>query len=145
MEGGRKVGGESEIAVLEHRVSAVEETMRDAIGEIRDGISEIAANTGKLAILEERHAETRDGLVRAFNAIGSLDSGKSDRSSVVEIEKRVRDIEGRVPERLSDRLMSIEVSMPALKETRRWVVAGVLAVCSVVGMAVIAIAMVGPK
>lgn len=136
---------ESEIAILSHRVTAVEETMREAIGEIRDGIREIAANTGKLAVLEERHAETRDGLVRAFTEIGKLERSKCEQSACQAIDAQIRVVESRVPEKLEDRLMSIEVAMPALKETRRWVVAGVLAIVAAVGAAALSIVVSGPK
>lgn len=139
------MNGESEIAVLGHRVTAVEETMREAIGEIRDGIREIAANTGKLAVLEERHAETRDGLVRAFTEIGKLERSKCEQSACQAIDATIRVVESRIPERLEDRLMSIEVAMPALTETRRWVVAGVLAIVAAVGAAALAIVVSGPK
>jgi len=100
--------------------------MHETIGEIRDGIREIAANTGKLAVLEERHAETRDGLVRAFTFIET----KSDWAAHQALESRVREV---------------EVSMPALKETRKWVVGGVLAVASTVGLAVIGLVMAAPR
>lgn len=119
--------------------------MREAIGEIRDGIREIAANTGKLAVLEERHAETRDGLVRAFTEIGKLERSKCEQSACQAIDARIRVVESRIPERLDDRLMSIEVAMPALTETRRWVVAGVLAIVAAVGAAALAIVVSGPK
>lgn len=119
--------------------------MREAIGEIRDGIREIAANTGKLAVLEERHAETRDGLVRAFSEINKLQTAKCDVAGCRSTETRVVNLERSIPNNLEDRLHGIEIAMPALKETRRWVVAGVLSVVSVVGFAVITIAMAGPK
>ena len=119
--------------------------MREAIGEIRDGIREIAANTGKLAVLEERHAETRDGLVRAFDQIEALRISKCESSACRSIDDRVRSVEGRIPERLEDRLMSIEVDLPALKEVRKWVVAGISVVVGAVVVAVIGLVVMAPK
>ncbi len=69
---------DADVQILTHRVTALEDTMGSVMGEIRDGIREIAVNTGKLAVLEERHAETRDGLTRAFDEIKRLQNQKCD-------------------------------------------------------------------
>jgi predicted nucleic acid-binding Zn-ribbon protein len=111
---------DTDIRVLEHRVDALESTMQGALGEIRDGIKEIAHNTGKLALLEERHAETRDGLNRAFDAI-----------------KECEDQHDRHIEAYNERMRPIEAALPGLKELRRWVIAGILAIVGVVGTAVV--------
>lgn len=133
------MSAEAEIAILHHRVTGVESTMREAIGEIRDGIREIAANTGKLAVLEERHAETRDGLVRAFAEIDKLQTAKCDIAGCRGMESRVHQLERQLPTGLEDRLHGIELAMPALKEARKWVVTGVLFIVGIVGAAVVAL------
>ena len=83
--------------------------MGEVMGEIRDGIKEIAVNTGKLAILEERHAETRDGLNRAFSEIKAS----------------------------KDRIDAVETALPALKEARGWMISAILAVVGAVGLAIV--------
>jgi predicted nucleic acid-binding Zn-ribbon protein len=100
---------DADVQILTHRVTALEDTMGEAIGEIRDGIKEIAANTGKLAILEERHAETRDGLARAFAEIKSN----------------------------HDRLDAVEAALPPLKEARGWIITAMLGIVGAFGFAMI--------
>lgn len=107
--------------------------MGAVMGEIRDGIKEIAVNTGKLAVLEERHAETRDGLSRAFDAIKLLQDGKCSVTVCdgVQSGRRASDEKAKAME---SRLAAIETSMPGLKETRGWVIAlAGLVIVSVVG------------
>lgn len=133
------MSAESEIAILHHRVTGVESTVREAISEIRDGIREIAENTGKLAVLEERHAETRDGLVRAFAEIDKLQAAKCDISGCRGMESRVQQLERQLPTGLEQRLHGIELAMPALKEARKWLVAGVLFIVGIVGAALVAL------
>ena len=52
-------------------------------------------------------------------------------------ETRLRKIEIAVPENLDKRLSSIEVSMPGLKESRGWVIAGVLGGLAMMGGAIV--------
>lgn len=103
----------ADVKLLTHRVTALEGTVSDVMGEIRDGIKEIATNTGKLAVLEERHAETRDGLNRAF----------------AEIKNN------------HDRIDVVEAALPPLKEARGWVVTAGLGIISVVGLALVGLVM----
>ena len=103
-----------EVQIIHHRLSVVEK----AVERISEGVQKIAEYTGKLAVLEERHAETRDGLERAFTAIEKV---------------------GREHENTEARLQNIEVVMPGLKETRKWVVGGILAIVGMVGLAMVAI------
>lgn len=117
---------EADVQILTHRVDAIENTMREAINEIRDGIREIAANTGKLAVLEERHAETRGGLERAFDEIRRVQADKCETATLQSLENKVDAIEKRTSK--------IEQDLPGLKETRTWLItlAGIVIV-SVVG------------
>jgi len=85
--------------------------VEDAVVEIRESTKQIATAVQQLALLEAHHAETRSGLTRAFAAIKEQ----------------------------NDRLMAIEVHMPGLKELRKWVISGVLAVCGTVGLAIVAL------
>lgn len=124
---------DADVQILTHRVTALEDTMSEVMGEIRDGIKEIAANTGKLAVLEERHAETRDGLNRAFDEIKRLQSDKCETSACETIKSNYATMEAKAVT-LESRVATIETSMPGLKETRGWVIAlAGLVIVSVVG------------
>lgn len=105
---------------LEMRVGMVEY----AVGEIKDGVKSIAASMDKFAaslhtltVLEVKHEETREALGRAFSELKDHDT----------------------------RLETIETAMPGLKEARGWAVRGLLAIVSVVGMAILALVIVSGK
>lgn len=93
--------------VIEYRVGALEE----AIKQISLAVKIIAENTSQIASLEQRHAETREGLERAFNAVA-----KSDERH----------------EKLSGRVMEIEKAMPSIKESSRWIRLGVISLVGLV-------------
>ncbi len=124
---------DADVQILTHRVTALEDTMGSVMGEIRDGIREIAVNTGKLAVLEERHAETRDGLTRAFDEIKRLQNQKSDMAAFANVKAGFSSLETRVTN-LETKVGEIKTDMPGLKEMRTWVItlAG-LVIVSVVG------------
>lgn len=124
---------DADVQILTHRVTALEDTMGSVMGEIRDGIREIAVNTGKLAVLEERHAETRDGLNRAFDEIKRLQSDKCETVACANVKASCQTIEADAKV-LESRVAAIETAMPGLKETRGWmiVLAG-LVIVAVVG------------
>lgn len=124
---------DADVQILTHRVTALEDTMGSVMGEIRDGIREIAVNTGKLAVLEERHAETRDGLTRAFDEIKRLQNQKSDMAAFANVKAGFSSLETRVTN-LETKVGEIKTDMPGLKEMRTWVItlAGIVIV-SVVG------------
>lgn len=97
----------NDTAVLTHR-----------IGQLEAAHQSIAKSLEALVRLEQHHADTRSGLDRAWRAI------EQDRA-------RMDEIEDRIPKALADRLQAIEIDMPGLKETSRWVKAGVIAtVCA---------------
>lgn len=104
--------------IIGHRLDCVER----AVEKIAEAVQEIAKSTNQLAQLEIRHAETRDGLERAFDEIGRIQTSDKE---------------------IDTRLKLIEVEMPGLKETRSWVLRAMLAVLSVVGLAVVGLALVG--
>lgn len=83
-----------------------------AIDEIKESTRQIADAMTTIAVLEERHSETRDGLQRAFQAI----------------------------ERIELRLEKVEIEMPDLKRVRNWMygaVVGVVAAVGTVGTAIV--------
>ena len=94
------------------RLSAVErqlENQTEALNKIGEAIN-------RFSLLEERHLETRGALERAFSSIAKTDH------SVDQIDLRVN---------------AIELAMPQLKETRRWVVTGILAGIAMMGAALL--------
>lgn len=52
-------------------------------------------------------------------------------------ESRMQTVEKAIPEKLSERLHSVEVAIPPLVEMRQWTVRGILGVIGLVGLAVI--------
>lgn len=91
---------ETRLALIEHE----QKQIQNVLDSIADSISRLVA-------LEERHAETRDGLNRAFTQI----------------------------ERLDTRTDAIEQQMPQLIETRTWVMSGLGIIVSSVIVALIAL------
>jgi len=67
---------------------------------VEKAVGDISESLRRLVQLEERHTETREALSRAFTNLGDHE----------------------------DRLRGIEVEMPTVKLTRRWVIGGVVGV-----------------
>lgn len=123
--------------LFDHRLTSVER----AVETIASAVQEIAKNTTQIARIEVLHAETREGLERAFKEI-SL-----SRAACTKNEERLRTIEIDMPAlreakveqgEIEKRVLVIETAMPGLKETRSWVLRAMLALCGVVGVAVMA-------
>jgi len=96
---------------IDNRVAVLERScddMKSAIFDIRDSLQ-------VLARLEERHAETRDALGRAFNDI----------------------------EKMEERVKNIELHLPGLIEMRGWVVMGMLGIAGLVGVALVGLVVTG--
>lgn len=87
------------------RITRLETTVE----RIDEAIRNIQESLAALVRLEERHAETRESLGRAFAAVKSVD----------------------------DRVRAIETEMPMLKQVRQWVFSGVIGVLGIVGTAVV--------
>ena len=81
---------------------------------IEDAVAALADNLKVLTQLEQKHIETREAVGRAFDAIGDQD-------------KRIRDI---------------ELEMPLLKMVRNWVVAGVVGIVTLVGIALVSLVVI---
>lgn len=104
--------------VLEFRVSSLEKV----VGEIGQSVKSIDGSLQALTRLEARHAETRDGLARAFAAVQRLE------------DEDLKDHE--------NRLRVMEADMPTVRLIRGWVIAGVIGVVSLVGVAVVGIVLI---
>lgn len=103
--------------IFEHRLSSVEK----AVESIAHAVQEIANNTTQIVRLEMQHAETRAGLERAFEEIAK------SRTAC---------------EKCDERLRTVELDMPGLRETRSWVLRLMLGVLGVVGMAMVGMVVV---
>lgn len=102
--------------ILEGRVSRVETDMLD----IRDTLKSIAESLHTLTRLQAHHAETRDGLQRAF----------------AEIEKNRETSEEKL-EKLGDRVRGVEINLPTLNLTSGWVISGIIFAAVAVGAALV--------
>ena len=112
------IGKDSVAAVFDHRLTVVE----GAMDKIADAVGEIAKSTTQIAALEVRHAETRDGLERAFDEIAKIQTqAAADKKSA------------------DDRLKLIEVEMPGLKTAKDWVYRGMAGICTIVVVAVVSL------
>lgn len=92
-------------SVMEYRISSLE----GSVNEIKSAVKSIDASLQVLSRLEQRHAETRDGLERAF-------------SELSDHETRVR---------------LIETEIPTTKLIRGWVIAGVIGGVGMMGIAML--------
>lgn len=93
--------------LMEYRMDAVER----AVEKIAEAVERIASSMAQIAQLEVRHAETREGLERAFAEIAKL-------------QEENKALEGRV--------VIIERDIPSLKEARGWAITAVGIVVGVV-------------
>ena len=78
------------------------------LNRIEDTLERVSETLGKLAVLEQRHIETREAIERSFSEIKAL----------------------------NERMRVVELDMPMLRQIKNWIVSGVVAVVGVVGMAV---------
>lgn len=82
------------IAVIENSVFTVKlEMLHDDVVEMKNALNEVSKAITKLALVEERQAQTADALERAFRAIGKIE----------------------------DRLTALELAAPKNKETNAWI------------------------
>ncbi len=89
--------------------------MQSDLGEMKTTLRELAASVARLAVIEEKQANTTAALERAFSAVDEVQGdGK-------ELDKRLR---------------AIELALPGLVELRSWVIRGILAGLGMIGFAV---------
>lgn len=95
------------MAEIEQRLAKVEteQTRTEQIlSDMRDAVREVAQVTKKLELLEHKYSDNRDAFARIGGAV----------------------------DRLEKELQEIKMAIPALQETRRWVVTGMLAIIGIV-------------
>lgn len=82
--------------------------LEDVVDEVKNAVKSIDQSLRTLASLEVKHEETRNGLNRAFGSISDHET----------------------------RMRTIETEMPTLKLVRGWVIAGVLGIMGILGLAI---------
>jgi len=75
---------------------------------IESTLKTVSENLVTLAQLEQKHLETKESLARAFNSMSDLNS----------------------------RMREVEAELPTLKLIRGWVIAGVISIVSMLGVAI---------
>ena len=90
--------------VLAHRLDALHQD----VGEVKAALRDLATAVTRLAVVEERQQQSAAALDRAFGALER-------------IEARISALEHQTPQRLSDRLASLEQQAPAATRTAAWV------------------------
>lgn len=93
--------------------------MQSDLGEMKTTLRELAASVARLAVIEEKQANTTAALERAFSAVDKVQG------------------DGR---ELDHRLRTIELVLPGLVETRSWVTRGILAGLAMMGAGIAKIA-----
>lgn len=79
------------------------------VAEVRADVKQMGEAIAKLISVEQRQTDQNERIAAAFDAIKAA----------------------------SDRLTKIEQEMPGLRETRKWVVQGILGVCGILGLAIV--------
>jgi hypothetical protein len=80
------------------------------LGQIEEAVTEISRSMSTLVTLEQKHAETREGLTRAFSALSKQ-------------EERLRAVEMQMPTlgTHEDRLRAVELALPTVKQSSGWI------------------------
>lgn len=100
-----------------------QEKLEQGQTRIENKIDNLGEAMSLLVRLEERHMLTQQRLAEGAAKMGDLD-------------KRMAVVEHNIPDKLTERLGIIEVTMPGLKELRKWVISGVLGGLAMMGSAV---------
>ena len=100
------------------------------IERVEEAVVGINESLKLLSKLEERHQNTADGLRRAFVEIKEVQERKADQHQLDDHEARLR---------------TIEADMPLLREIKRWVIAGVLGIIALVGIALVSLVVVSAR
>ena len=93
------------------RTEGAVDDIRNAVGKIEEAVRTISEAMVALVRLDQKHIETSDALHRAFEEI----------------------------EAVSTRVTAVELALPVLKLTSRWVVTAATAVVGLVAVAVVAL------
>lgn len=103
----------SEFFVLSSKLQALHED----VSEMRGALKELTTAITKLALIEERQANTQAAQDRAFTAISN-------------VEKRLAEIERIIPSDLGERLAALERKSPINDLSNKWVFGAIVAIIS---------------
>lgn len=103
--------------VLSHRL----ETLHGDVGEIKSALRDLTQAVTRLALVEERQAQSSAALDRAFRALER-------------VEQRVAAVEQQTPDRLDQRLAALEQQAPNATRAAAWVDRAVWAAAAAAGM-----------
>ena len=126
-------GSAFEQQALVERLVAVEQRhahVEGVVNNMDQKLDKLIDAMSSLVRIEERQQATGDRL-----ALGA--------QTFQDHEARLRKVETEMPENLDKRLSAIEVSMPALKEMRTWVVMGLLGGLGMMGTAIVKLVLLG--
>lgn len=90
--------------VLSHKL----ETLHSDVGEIKAALRDLTQAVTRLALVEERQAQSSAALDRAFRALER-------------VEQRIAALELQTPDRLDQRLINLEQQAPTANRTAAWV------------------------
>jgi len=127
-------------AVLDNRVSNLEK----GFDKMSTAVESIAESLTTLARLEAHHEETRGAVTRSFKAIEKCEKKIEDleESRVKKADCSKCHADQKELEKAQDtKIAAIEVEMPTLKLVRRWVIAGVMGIMGIFGVAVLHLVM----
>ena len=116
------------LALVEHQVHQ----MGTGMVRMESKLDTIGETLSVLVRIEERQAQVHQRLIEGAQRMNDLDA-------------RTKAIELAQPPELEKRLLAIETAMPGLKETRRWVVMGILGGLGMMGAALGHLVLVAPK
>ena len=97
------------------------ETLNHRVTELERCQASIADSLKALVRLEQHHADTRDALNRAFNAIKA--QGERIEQLGDDLRTSIKAVDDQVPERLGERLANLEGKAPLWNLTSGWVIA----------------------
>ena len=108
------------------------------LGKIESTLATLVEAVGTLATIEQKHLETREALERAFAALEK----QGERVYALEMERHaslarsdhILHLERTTVEH-DKRLLALELEMPTLKLVRGWIIAGVLSMMGLLGVA----------
>lgn len=116
---------ENRIGVLEQRMDNLGET----VNRVDTKLDGIANTLSSLARIEERQMNTNEKIAQAAN-------------QNADHELRIRKLEDAMPNNADGRMTTIEMAMPGLIESRKWVIMGILAGLAMIGTGILKLVLI---
>jgi hypothetical protein len=120
-------------AFQDHHLNARLTNVEDGLAETRSILRSVDESLKSLVRLEAHHAETREGMNRAFKSIKVLDlHAKETDKAVADHARRLKDVEEDVATNTAT-LSLIREELPKLRQSAGWVNKAVLGAAVLVG------------